>query len=210
MRTIILRDFFPKEKAEELSKNIYNMNPTWRRYAYKMGERTEYHIENQKDSKYLKEHLEADLHKSLDSGLYSYKFRRSVPHVKNCSCFLCEFYADYLNTEFIDTLVKETLLEKPSLFEAFISCYSVGDFLNMHKDQKRGVAFIFNLTPTWRPEYGGLLSIEKENGLFNTIFPEFNSLILIELNNIGKNHFVSQVSSFAPHSRIAISGWFND
>jgi len=42
------------------------------------------------------------------------------------------------------------------------------------------------------------------------IEPEFNSLTIMELPNGGLPHFVSEVTSSAPHQRIAISGWFNE
>jgi len=35
-------------------------------------------------------------------------------------------------------------------------------------------------------------------------------LVLMELGEKGHNHFVSEVSEYAPRPRLAISGWFSD
>ena len=40
----------------------------------------------------------------------------------------------------------------------FLSKYLSGDFLSTHTDyvEKRDIAFVYQLTKYWRPEYGGL------------------------------------------------------
>ena len=71
-------------------------------------------------------------------------------------------------------------------------------------------SFIFNLSWKWRPEYGGLLHVENELG-FQAYNPGWGDLVLLSLaEGKGENHFVSEVTKYAPRPRLAISGWFNE
>ena len=151
----------------------------------------------------LSNNYENDITKSLRDGYFTYSFTQSVSHFTTCNCFQCEFrtYASYVLKDHIE---KNTDVGEVELGEMFFSVYERGDFLSTHGDDNKGeVAFVLNLTKDWKPEYGGVFHC---NGQYVT--PEFNSLMLLELGNGGVDHFVSEVSQRAPHSRIAISGWF--
>jgi Rps23 Pro-64 3,4-dihydroxylase Tpa1-like proline 4-hydroxylase len=119
-----------------------------------------------------------------------------------------EYRKKEIEQDFIKSFHKGDL-KNPFLYESFVSSYSSGDFLNLHSDKQRGIAFILNLTQGWKPEYGGLLNVIKDENNIQTIFPKFNSLVLLNLGEAGTPHFVSEVSKYAPFSRIAISGWYN-
>lgn len=114
-----------------------------------------------------------------------------------------------MSDNFRDFLIQETSLTNPVLDESFTSAYYPKDFLSQHKDDRRGIAFIFHLSWDWKPEYGGLFHVENETG-FNTYVPGWGDLVLMELGETGHNHFVSEVSEYAPRPRLAISGWFSD
>ena len=150
------------------------------------------------------------LQKSVEKGYFSYKFHRTTSHQKNCPCWECTFREEVLEkNEFKTFIIENTSLKNPVLSEYFTSAYHPGDFLGQHTDHKRGVAFIFNLSWNWKPEYGGLLHVENEVG-FQAYVPGWRDLVLLELGETGENHFVSEVSPLAPRPRLAISGWYNE
>jgi Rps23 Pro-64 3,4-dihydroxylase Tpa1-like proline 4-hydroxylase len=148
---------------------------------------------------------------SFLAGSFTYKFKRSTKHTETCNCVECEFRKNTLESDdFKQFISQETSLKNPQLFESFVSVYESGDFLSMHTDVNRGVAFILNLTAGWRPEYGGMLHIKTDNEI-KAIPPVYNSFVLLGLKNgAGIPHFVSEVSQYVPYPRIAISGWYNE
>lgn len=147
---------------------------------------------------------------SVNSNAFTYRFSRSTNHVKGCGCWECTFKKEVLESEkFKDVIRKNTGIKNPVLYETFTSAYYPGDFLGRHTDEKRGVAFIFNLSWDWKPEYGGILNIENGD-TWTSYVPGWGDLVLLELGEIGKVHFVSEVSSLAPRPRLAITGWYND
>jgi SM-20-related protein len=87
--------------------------------------------------------------------------------------------------------------------------YSRGSFLMAHDDhveaEDRRLAYVFNLTRQWRPDWGGLLHFPAPDGnVLDTFFPHFNSLSLF---SVPQTHFVSYVPPFAQAERTAITGW---
>ena len=100
----------------------------------------------------------------------------------------------HVTTLFKNIIRENTSIKNPVLYETFTSAYYPGDFLGRHTDEKRGVAFIFNLSWQWKPEYGGILSIENGDSWISYV-PGWGDLVLLELGELGKVHFVSEVSS---------------
>jgi len=87
--------------------------------------------------------------------------------------------------------------------------YRAGDFLTPHDDELDGMnrkfAYVLNLTPDWRPRWGGLLHfVDHTGGVEETISPRFNALSLFA---VGQSHYVSQVATYAPVPRISVTGW---
>ena len=92
---------------------------------------------------------------------------------------------------------------------AQVTMYSRGNFLTTHDDhvdrEDRRIAYVINLTPRWRPDWGGMLHFTAEDGsVLDTFFPHFNSLSLF---TVPQRHFVSYVPPFAMAERQAITGW---
>ena len=88
--------------------------------------------------------------------------------------------------------------------------YYPGHFLTRHNDvnpeENRKVAYVLNFTPTWHPDWGGLLHFYHQTGSpKDTWVPTFNSLALFDVTH---PHSVSYVAPFARNPRIAITGWF--
>ena len=91
------------------------------------------------------------------------------------------------------------------------SWYMPGDYSLPHSDHtgsstshERQVAFIWHLTRTWDPSWGGHLYWGPAQ---RSITPSFNTLFLFTIDP-GNAHFVSQVAPFAQSKRLAINGWW--
>jgi len=96
----------------------------------------------------------------------------------------------------------------PVTFSA--SLYRPGDHSLPHNDftvkdgLQRQVAFVWNLTRDWRPDWGGeFFWCKKSRG----VNPSFNTLLLFNVDRSCK-HFVTLVSPHAQGKRLAISGWW--
>jgi SM-20-related protein len=95
------------------------------------------------------------------------------------------------------------------LADAQATCYWPGDFLHPHRDvvaeKKRMFAYVLNITPSWKTEWGGLLGfIDGDGHLEEAYTPKWNALNLFD---ISQHHYVSQVASFAAAYRYSITGW---
>lgn len=93
--------------------------------------------------------------------------------------------------------------------DAQATAYSPGDFLTGHDDAVAGkgriAAYVLNLTPQWRTEWGGLLLFPDAEGVAADAFiPGFNRLSLLR---VPQPHSVSEVSRAAAFRRYAITGW---
>ncbi len=197
----IYEDFLPQELAENIHKEIYKTPENWWSTVYKQGSNNPKYFRNTLENKNSKQELDKKL--SLQ-GDFSYRFTRSTNHVKNCDCYECKFNT-YLEGAFTEWVINNTYLQNPKRFESFVSVYDKGDYLSTHTDNKRGIAFVFNFTKNWKPEYGGMLHVAGKY-----YCPIFNSLTIIDLSDGGIPHFVSEVSNLAPHQRVSITGWFNE
>jgi SM-20-related protein len=85
-----------------------------------------------------------------------------------------------------------------------------GHVLTAHNDRdakkERLFAYVLNFSRPWFADYGGLLMFYDDGGHVTRAYnPAFNSLNLFK---VPVTHAVSQVSTFAPGPRLAISGWF--
>jgi Rps23 Pro-64 3,4-dihydroxylase Tpa1-like proline 4-hydroxylase len=89
------------------------------------------------------------------------------------------------------------------------TAYGPGDFLTGHDDDVPGkdriAAYVFGLTPRWRPEWGGLLLFHgpKDATVAGNV-PRFN---VLDLFAVPQRHSVSIVTPAAPMRRYAVTGW---
>lgn len=91
-----------------------------------------------------------------------------------------------------------------------ITLYGPGHFLTEHNDlvssETRRTAFVLNLAPDWKPDWGGYLNfIDAKGNIAAGFMPRFNTMNLFQ---VPIRHNVSQVAAFAPMSRFAVTGWF--
>lgn len=94
--------------------------------------------------------------------------------------------------------------------DAQATLYRTGHFLNEHDDsnvpgEQRRVAYVLNLTPIWRPDWGGSLQFVADDGhIVEAYTPVFNA---INMFRVPQRHFVSAVAPHAGAGRYSITGW---
>ena len=94
--------------------------------------------------------------------------------------------------------------------DAQATLYRPGDFLTVHDDSigghKRLAAYVLNLTPIWRADWGGVLQFLGANGHVEEGYvPCFNALNVFR---VPTQHSVSQVALYGS-LRYSITGWFH-
>ncbi len=104
-----------------------------------------------------------------------------------------------------------TVTRQPAIAfaDAQATAYSPGDFLTGHDDdfpgKNRVAAYVLNLTPQWRMEWGGLIAFHDEGSVqAHALMPDFNRLNLFR---VPRRHSVTEVSRAAAYRRYAITGW---
>lgn len=118
-------------------------------------------------------------------------------------------FRDYLKSEqFFDFSRSVTGMPEICKIEILAGRYTAGDFLMMHDDTKkaeRRVAFVFNLSKGWHPDWGGLTHfLEGDGSVVDTFVPTYNSLVFFTVPVL---HLVSYVMPFALRPRYSITGW---
>jgi hypothetical protein len=115
--------------------------------------------------------------------------------------------------EFLNFLNEITGLKLTSLNTLFLSKYKSGSFLSPHSDKGNGkLAFVLNITPQWKPQYGGILHFmnDERTEIIKSFVPEFNSFVIFNVPELhGIPHFVSHVAPNVRFNRYAITGWFS-
>ena len=90
--------------------------------------------------------------------------------------------------------------------------YKGGQFLTYHDDlpnqEPRRVAYVYNLTKDWDPNWGGYLNFYDDDGNIEFgLRPSFNALNMFA---VPKQHSVSMLAPFTGAFRYSITGWFLD
>lgn len=123
-----------------------------------------------------------------------------------------DFYA-FVNSEaflgFVRTLTGDV---RPAYVDAQATRYEPGHYLTQHDDEKPGAgrlyAYVMNLTPRWRTDWGGLLTFTDSDGhVAEAYTPKWNALNLFR---VPTDHAVSSVTPFAGGARLSITGWVRD
>lgn len=119
-------------------------------------------------------------------------------------------FALWLSTGEVRAFLRD-VIGRPELefADAQATAYAPGDFLTAHDDAVEGknrlAAYVFGLTPRWRPEWGGLLLFHDDDGdIAHGLTPRFNALNLFAVPRV---HSVSMVTRAAPYRRYAVTGW---
>ncbi|GAW40217.1 hypothetical protein SH203_00614 [Brevundimonas sp. SH203] len=116
----------------------------------------------------------------------------------------------FLNGEAFLGLMRDLTGEpRIALSDAQLTRFRAGHFLTEHDDHADGknrfFAYVLNLTPAWRIEWGGLLAFHGADGNVAEAFtPRFNTLNLLK---VPSPHSVTQVALSAGADRISVTGW---
>jgi SM-20-related protein len=117
----------------------------------------------------------------------------------------------FLNAPHFLTFIRGlTGLEAIDRTSAQATLYRPGDFLTVHDDEtgghKRLAAYVLNMTPGWRPDWGGILQfIDARGNIAEGYAPCFNALNIFRVPAL---HSVSQVALYGGF-RYSVTGWFH-
>jgi Rps23 Pro-64 3,4-dihydroxylase Tpa1-like proline 4-hydroxylase len=122
---------------------------------------------------------------------------------------LVDFVAFLSSPEMVAWLRDLTGLADVALADGHASRYQPGHFLTAHDDSNvdmgRRAAYVLNLTPQWRPDWGGQLNFYDERAnIVRGFTPAFNTLNLFK---VPQPHSVSWVTPLAGAPRYAVTGW---
>ena len=119
-------------------------------------------------------------------------------------------FVDFLSSPDIIAFLRTlTGAEDIGFADGHASRYEPGHFLTAHDDTNVGfgrrAAYVLNLTPQWRPDWGGQLLFYDERGnVVRGFTPAFNTLNIFR---VPQAHNVSWVTPLAGASRYAVTGW---
>jgi len=122
---------------------------------------------------------------------------------------LADFFAALNSEAMLQHLRALTGDERIQYLDAQATRYRPGHFLTVHDDHQDGkdrlYAYVINLTPVWRADWGGLLMFMADDGHVAEAFtPRWNALNILK---VPQPHAVSVVAPFARGARYSITGW---
>lgn len=122
---------------------------------------------------------------------------------------LADFFTGLNAPEMITRLREMTGDDRIEYCDAQATRYRPGHFLTVHDDGLQGkdrlYAYVINLTPVWRADWGGLLMFMADDGHVAEAFtPRWNALNILK---VPQPHAVSVVAPFARGARYSITGW---
>jgi Rps23 Pro-64 3,4-dihydroxylase Tpa1-like proline 4-hydroxylase len=216
-KSIQVFDFLKEDKANELYEWFNSNIPEEWWFTSVMNPLAEGYkgADNIQNKPEAKEDINKKISKANEAflnGNFSYVFDRSMPHAAKCNCLECQFL-EFLDSDFMLFLVKNiTGVEVNRKKEVFSSRFMPGHFLSPHHDKDKGkIGFVYSLSKSWRPEWGGNLHFMEEDyrTVTKTIVPVFNRLTMFDIpTRDGVPHYVSHVLPHVKTKRISITGWF--
>ena len=121
--------------------------------------------------------------------------------------------SDFNHPDVLDFVREVTSLSNIVRSDVQITHFGPGQFLSVHEDtnasedESRVVAYVLNLCPPWRVDWGGYLNFFDADGdIAHGYRPRFNSLNMFKVPQV---HHVSFVTPHAPEGRLAVTGWFH-
>jgi len=139
----------------------------------------------------------------FNNGLFSYSKYEYDDNTK----IVHEVKNYLLRKDVLDMVSNLTGEKMTKIMDIFISKYEKGDFLSKHTDNTLGkYAFMIYLNKNWDVSCGGNLNVIKNNNDIDTIIPEYNKLVLMDIYSELRPHFIN-VNKCNKH-RYAITGWF--
>ncbi len=117
---------------------------------------------------------------------------------------------EFINSEpYIPTMRKITGKDDIIKSNAQATLYKNDCFLTRHDDfmphEARLVAYVFNMTKGWKPDWGGYLQFyDGDLNITDGFMPTFNTLNIFD---VGQDHSVSFIAPFVGAPRFSITGW---
>ncbi len=116
----------------------------------------------------------------------------------------------FMNSKPVRTFLEQVTGHSIDFCDMQLTKYGPGHVLTQHDDgiegKNRKFAYVLSLTPEWRAIWGGQLQFLTDDGQISRSFiPAFNTLSIF---SVPVPHHVTEVASFAPHSRVSMTGWF--
>jgi Rps23 Pro-64 3,4-dihydroxylase Tpa1-like proline 4-hydroxylase len=143
-------------------------------------------------------------------GRYGFQFRYDVIRTDDrAPAILVELLEFLSSAEVLDFMQTLTGATDISFADGHATRFGPGHFLTAHDDRSdtmgRRAAYVLNLTPKWRPDWGGLLLFhDKLGNIARGFTPGFNVLNIFA---VPQPHHVSWVTSLAAVPRYAVTGW---
>ena len=151
------------------------------------------------------------LEKAVTSGgRFGFQFRYDVIRKAEGSDGLLTPFTEFMCSDNVLDLMRAiTGADDVAFADAHASRYRAGHFLTTHDDKVdsmgRRAAYVLNLTPKWRPDWGGLLQFFDSRGdVVRAFTPGFNTLNVFR---VPQAHNVSWVTPLAGAPRYAVTGW---
>jgi Rps23 Pro-64 3,4-dihydroxylase Tpa1-like proline 4-hydroxylase len=160
-----------------------------------------------------KANLEQEIYKRARDGFqfkYEYIFASDGRRKPAVGARLLDEFASFMSSEpMLEFLRRVTGFRDITYADAQATAYGPGHFLTAHDDdvagKNRRAAYVFNLTPSWKVDWGGLLMFHGTDGHVDESYaPAFNALNIFGVPQL---HSVSMVAPFAPHRRYSVTGW---
>lgn len=112
---------------------------------------------------------------------------------------------------FLDFITQLTGDDRVAFADVMATRYLRGHFATAHADelptQRRLYAYVLNLTPEWRADWGGVLTfLDNDGHVAEGYVPKFNALNVF---SVPQTHAVSVVSRLARAPRLSITGWIH-
>ncbi|HEV2866756.1 MAG TPA: 2OG-Fe(II) oxygenase family protein [Allosphingosinicella sp.] len=160
----------------------------------------------------------AELDRSvIEGGRHGFQFRYHTIRLPEYGSGWEEGTAPLLRS-FVDFLCSEPVVAfmrtvtgaaDVTFADGHASRYQAGHFLTAHDDTNvdmgRRAAYVLNLTPQWRPDWGGILQFYDERGnVVRGFTPAFN---VLNIFRVPQPHSVSWVTPLAVAPRYAVTGW---
>jgi Rps23 Pro-64 3,4-dihydroxylase Tpa1-like proline 4-hydroxylase len=143
-------------------------------------------------------------------GRFGFQFRYDVIRTDQTSGPLLSALAGFLSSpELVDFMRIVTGASDIAFADAHASRYRPGHFLTTHDDHAdtmgRRAAYVLNLTPMWRPDWGGILQFYDHLGnIVRGFTPGYNQLNIFK---VPQPHSVTWVTPLAAEPRYAVTGW---
>lgn len=149
---------------------------------------------------------------STDSVKYMFDAVRVTPNIeagRDVPASLRAIHEFVNGRAFLGFMAQLTGDDRIAFADVMATRYLPGHFATAHADDLAGhrrlYAFVLNLTPQWRADWGGVLTFLDEDGhVAEGYVPKFNALNVFA---VPQTHAVSVVSRLARAPRLSVTGW---